>query len=313
MRGVSRKHLRDVVEYFRGTASYQLNREAIEGTSYFLDLEFTLEDEAAYYMPKDDAGLPMRRYRTVGLQYNPTRIAAFALAHYNRFLRTNDASSREAFLRAAGWFAASKDAIWYYRFDWNELRGPWISCMAQGEGISVLVRAFRLTSEDRYLDCASKALVPLANYIGEGGVRSRIDGDWDFLEEFPTSDPVHVLNGSLYALIGVHDLMRIDSEAGRRVRFPDLIRSLEANLGRWDLGYWSAYDLASEESAPRNAATAAYHRLHITQLTYLGEVLGNSAFLSKARQWGLRSESLASRLRAMASKITYRTIHPAQR
>lgn len=313
MSALLRKHIRDVHEYLTGAASFGYERRALTGWTYPVDLEFTLAREADYYSPRDSDGLPVRRYRSAGLQYNPTRIAGFALANYNRFVTADSQSSLAHFMRAAAWFAAADDALWYYHFDWNELKAPWLSCMAQGEGISVLVRAFVLTREELYLERARQALAPLRRPIASGGVRSRIAGRWAFLEEYPSPSPAHVLNGFLFALIGIHDLMRVAPDAGDAIGFQELVETLEANLTGWDLGYWSAYDLSRGPAARANVTTLAYHRLHIAQLRYLGEVCGRSAFTEMAARWACNSESLVSRVRALSGKFLYRALVPAQR
>ena len=313
MSALVRKHAKDILEYFAGADAFGFNEAALAGWAYPVDLEFTLQREQEHYSPKDESGLPVRVYRTAGLQYNPTRIAGYGLAHYNRLVSSGAEPSRIEFLRAADWFAAAPDGLWRYDFAWNDLRPGWLSCMAQGEGISVLVRASALTGEERYLARALQAAVPFRQTISAGGVRSLVAGRWPFLEEYPSSAPAHVLNGFLFAMNGIHDLMRLESDAGESVGFDELLESLERNLPSWDLGYWSAYDLAVGPASRRNVATVAYHRLHIAQLRYLGAVTHSRALVAMADHWTACAASLASRVRALTGKVLYRSLVRAQR
>ncbi|HSJ31048.1 MAG TPA: D-glucuronyl C5-epimerase family protein [Longimicrobiales bacterium] len=308
-----RKHLRDVVNYVRGDAPFQLNEAAFSTPAYPVDLEFTLCDEAEYYSPRDQQGLPVRVYKTAGRQYNPTRIASFGLAHLNRFVASGSEEGRTAFLKVAEWFAAVEDGVWRYEFDWNDLDAPWSSCMAQGQGISVLTRAYHITGDSRYLGKARQALAPLCQSIRDGGLRSRIDGVWEFLEEYPSASPAHVLNGFLFAMIGIADLGRCDEAALAAVNHAELLASLEANIMRWDMGYWSAYDLAKGPLSGRNAATTSYHQLHVTQLQYLARIHHSAPLNAAATRWEGQMASAANRLRALGAKLMFRALVRTQR
>ncbi len=308
------KLLHDLVGYLQGNSDYSYRQDALTSTSYLVDLSFTLDNEDAYYQPKDVDGLPVREYVSVGRQYNPTRIAAYALAHYNRYLDRENEQDREIFFRSAEWFMRNQDGRWRYEFDWGELRAPWLSAMAQGEGISVLVRAWHLSNEDRYLEQALRALEPFIQPIEEGGVLSQLDSGDPFLEEYPTPKPVHVLNGFLYAVIGLADLERISGQVpSKGLRAADWLNILEKHLRDWDLGFWSAYDLSADRFGLRNATTVSYHRLHITQLRFLGEWASSDTMLAVANRWEAYSQSTLNRLRALTLKVRYRLSERAQR
>jgi hypothetical protein len=271
-----------------------------------LDLNFTLINEHRYYYPKDENDIPVMEYKSAGVQYNPTRIAAFALAHFNRYLAYQSDLSKKIFMQMAEWFMQSRDGLWKYHFDWGGLQAPWISAMAQGEGISVLSRAYWLSQEERFLERAILASKPFSKYIEDGGIRSRISGRWDFVEEYPEIKPYHTLNGFLFALIGMGDLLRISSIEKYKIGFDSLVETLEVNSNLWDLGYWSAYDLHNLNTGRRNPATVSYHRLHIALLTYLGHTLPSNNLLKTARRWKNYYKSFSKRLKALIAKISYR-------
>ena len=140
---------------------------------------------------------------------------------------------------------------------------PWLSAMAQGEGASLLVRAHAATKDDRFADAAHRALGSLAVPIAEGGLRARLGAGF-FLEEYPTDPPSHVLNGGIFALWGYHDVaLGLGDEVARR-EFERGVDTLAQNVGRWDTGSWSRYDLFPRRVD--NVASSAYHLLHINQL-----------------------------------------------
>jgi hypothetical protein len=300
------KILNDIKEFITGSNNFSYHELALTSCAYPLDLDFTLINEVKEYCPKDKNNIPLMKYRSVGIQYNPTRIAAFALAHFNRYLKHQCPISKNIFIRMAEWFLRSEDGLWMYEFDWDDLRAPWISAMAQGEGISVLCRAYSLTKNKKFIDKAILAAKPFSRYIEEGGVRSKIFGKWEFLEEYPTKNPNYTLNGFLYALIGISDLVNIVHEEREKTGYDSLIDTLKANLELWDLSYWSAYDLHNFGTRNRNPATASYHRLHITLLKYLGQKLCLNELIDIANRWELYHTSIFNRLRALVNKISYR-------
>ena len=62
--------------------------------------------------------------------------------------------------------------MWPYNFDYPtyELKAPWYSAMAQGLGIEVLIAAYKITDDDKYLHEARLAANALLVPIEENGV-----------------------------------------------------------------------------------------------------------------------------------------------
>lgn len=300
----------DLGEYAIGTRRY-LPHPGCSSNEwiYPVDLAFTLRSPRRYYSPRDDHGVPMWQRSGIGVCYLPTRVTAWALSHWNR-LQDGDASSRAPFLSAVDWLMSFEDARFPYTFDLGRLRAPWYSCMAQGEGASVLLRAAVLTNESRFADTAARAIEPMKSRIEDGGVQGELDGDV-FLEEYPDGDAVHVLNGFLYALVGLIDMDRFDAGGTSGQLLDALSCTLERHIGRWDLGKWSSYDLSHErDGGPINACTPAYHSLHATLLAYIASRKQLEACGKCAGRWRRGSGHPLARARAMAGKIRYRLKHP---
>ena len=309
----SRKLLADGYAYFFGKSSFQYIHSSDQFFLYPVDLRFTIKREDIYYTPKDAHGLPQKEYHSVGLQYNPTRMAAYALGHWNNYKIESCPSSEKEFIKAANWFLDNSDGLWRYTFDWGQETSPWISCMSQGEGISVLVRAYSLTQIKDYLEAAQRAAVPFTKSIQDGGVLSRLPKSNDlFFEEYPSGTAKHVLNGYLYSLIGIVELCRFVPEAADLCRLDEHLSSLENNISRWDMGFWSAYDLEGEGQKVRNYTTFDYHSHHLAQLFYLSETLDSDYLKQVCKRWSNYSRSLKNRLKAFSGKVKYRIKVPAQ-
>ncbi|HET8721210.1 MAG TPA: D-glucuronyl C5-epimerase family protein, partial [Nitrospira sp.] len=184
---------------------------------------------------------------------------------------------------------------------------------AQGEGVSILTRAHLLTGKRHYLDLAVQAITPFHNSIAAGGVRSRLPDGSTFLEEYPEPEAHHVLNGYLYAIIGLLDLRRVGCTKAVDGLLIGADEALGNNIHLWDANGWSIYDLHNLNGGARNYCTAAYHNLHATQLQIVGEALGNDRVINMADKWSRSSRHPVRRLRAAAGKIAYRLRYPPQR
>ncbi|NPA71522.1 MAG: D-glucuronyl C5-epimerase [Gammaproteobacteria bacterium] len=308
------KVYKDIRSYLIGNEEFGFCELSLSSTAYPIDFTFALDREEEFFSPKDENGLPVRKYLSAGVQYNPTRMASYALAHYNRYLETNNEEHRRIFMKVADWFMGSRDGVWSYEFDWGELKAPWISAMAQGEGVSVLVRAWHLSGEERYIEQALRAIEPFSKEISDGGVVAYLEDGDPFLEEYPTSNPSHVLNGFLFAVIGLVDIERIaGQELPEGLGADGWIGVLERHIQKWDLGFWSAYDLTWIGRRMRNPATMSYHRLHISQLKYLVQLYNAQTIFEILEKWELYMYSLFNRLRALVLKINYRMRERAQR
>jgi heparosan-N-sulfate-glucuronate 5-epimerase len=190
------------------------------------------------------------------------------------------------------------------------LRPPWISAMAQGEGASLLVRIFQETGDERYAEAARRALLPLSVDAVAGGVRAMLAGR-PFPEEYPTCPPSFVLNGAIFTLWGLHDVGMALNDAPARAAFEEAVSALAENLHRWDLGYWSRYDLFPHPVI--NVASSFYHDLHINQLHAMHRLAPRPQLAQTAERWAGHAASSRCRRRAFARKALFRLLVPRNR
>ena len=91
----------------------------------------------------------------------PVTIAQFGLGNYDKYQTTKEDKYLKSVFDAANWFVNNCSIIdsscaWYnyYENRLYSIKAPWVSAISQGQGISVLVRAFRLSQKQQYLDIA---------------------------------------------------------------------------------------------------------------------------------------------------------------
>ncbi|MFN4282707.1 MAG: D-glucuronyl C5-epimerase family protein [Alphaproteobacteria bacterium] len=260
---------RKLVHYLSGTSYHNAPQgvgKAFEPgvlNGYFNDLTAKTRWSGA----ADPAGLPLTQTDTGQVFHFPIMLFQLALGHWDLWLLSarGDAAHRARFLRIADWAAANLDAKdgWacWHLLDRGEIASPY-SSMAQGQGLSVLARAYALTGEERYRAAAQRAFAPLVDESSPLLMNRRLDGHLVF-EEYPGATFPAVLNGWIFTLFGLYDYGLAIDEAEARAPLEESLAGLLALLPRYDTGAWSLYDLAG------NLAGPFYHRLHSAQLQAL--------------------------------------------
>ncbi|MFZ0731385.1 MAG: D-glucuronyl C5-epimerase family protein [Candidatus Sulfotelmatobacter sp.] len=281
-------------------------------------------DLGEYYMPftekadyrgaYDSAGVPQLDYHGhIGRQYNPIAIAQYGLGNYNLWKRANDLDLRRKFFLIYDWLVSHLERnaqdlpVWNHHFDWeyrDTLKAPWYSALAQGQGISVLVRAHKESGDSRYLDAARQAFAAFERPIAQGGVAITDESGDLWFEEYIVYPPTHILNGFIWSLWGVHDYFLATRDASAQELFSRGVRTLLHNLDRYDLGFWSLY----EQSGTRLPMVASrfYHHLHIVQLRVMHRLTGEPLFAQIADRWENYTHSRTNRLRALAYKSAFK-------
>lgn len=277
----------------------------------------TFRGKSTYRGPFDEKGVPLLNYRgNIGLQYNPIAIAQYGLACYNRYRDSGTQRWRDASVRAADWLVANLEPnghdipLWHHRFDWpyrQTLKAPWGSGLAQGTGISLLIRAAQETGRADYADAARAAFLSFSVPTDQGGVVVRDPEGHLWIEEYIVTPPTHILNGFLWALWGVHDFARWsqDREAGQI--FGECVETLACNLQRYDAGFWSLYELP--DGTPPMLASRYYHGLHVVQLAALYRMTGREVFRDMATRWSGFLRNPVHISRAFIRKAAFKLKH----
>jgi heparosan-N-sulfate-glucuronate 5-epimerase len=270
--------------------------------------------KADYAGHHDSSGIPMLNYHgQIGLQYNPIAIAQWGLGNYNLHKQAPSPEREPRFLAAGDWLCTRLDKnphglwVWNHHFDWEyrtTLKSPWYSGLAQGQGISLLVRAHTATGEGRYLDAATRAFQSFLAPTDQGGVAFTAKNGDLWFEEYIVSPPTHILNGFIWTIWGVHDYFLATGDPSARELFARAVATLRTNLPRYDLGFWSLY----EESGTRLPMLASpfYHRLHIVQLRVMHRLTGDKIFADYADRWETYAQSRSRRARALCYKGAFK-------
>jgi heparosan-N-sulfate-glucuronate 5-epimerase len=271
-------------------------------------------EKADYPGDYDSAGIPMLDYHgKISLQYNPIAITQWGLGNYNLFCQTQNELRKKKFLTASDWLCAHLEPnalgswVWNHHFDWeyrSPLKAPWYSALAQGQGISLLVRAYRETGAAAYLDAAERAFTSFLKSTHEGGVTFIDERGHLWFEEYMVSPPTHILNGFIWAAWGVYDCFLATQNKAAWDLFAQAVLTLRTNLSRYDLGFWSLYE-QSNTLLPM-VASPFYHRLHVVQLRVLHRLTGDEIFARFADKWEAYARSRANRTRALCYKSAFK-------
>ena len=230
----------------------------------------------------DENGVPMIAYGGK-YYYNPVTVSQFSLTEYGMYLRgTSPNLSRF-------WAGVNKllelqraDGSFPYEFDFpyylnaRYFHAPWTSGMAQGQALSVLARAWALTKDPGYVEAGNRAFAFLAKSVTDGGDTDDLrvlDPSLSSVivaEEYPSEPPGVVLNGFMFAMLGVYDWARVDSPKANRIQaeqyFQRCLHTLDHVLPYYEVGGLSAYDLGHLTYHRTPLVRAYYHAVHIYEL-----------------------------------------------
>ena len=277
--------------------------------------------QSGVYGPFDEQGLPLVDYKkwfqTHGVStkngrfpitYTPVTIAQFGLAAHQRFLQNQSDEDYSRFLLAANWLVnhlkKGEDNFWVWEHDFSmpiyHLDPPWVSAMAQGQGMSLLLRAYEQTKKMVYLKASRAAFQAFLFPIEKGGVTCADEEGNVWFEEYPTDPPSHVLNGMIFAMIGIYDYLFVTADVDAHRLFESGIITFLKKLGSYDTGYGSRYDLLT-----KRVVEEKYHRMHIAQLRLLFEWTGEGVFKKMADRWeSAWDDPLARAKRAIFPRLT---------
>ncbi|CAG7726961.1 unnamed protein product [Allacma fusca] len=216
----------------------------------------------------------------------------------NMTLSTNEHLAQ--FFQAADWFVKTQDE----RGGWPipvrrkfasdfypVLESGWYSGMGQGHALSLLSRAFALTSKREYAEACSRALEKIFDLPGtQHGVQAVFVEKYVWYEEYPTNPSTFVLNGFMYALLGLYDVKSLEIPGAWRKAiqlYNSGLTSLKTMLPLYDTGSGTFYDLRhfTVTGIAPNPARLDYHVTHINQLLTFATFEQDSIFSTTAERW----------------------------
>ena len=247
----------------------------------------------------DPNGVPLLVYDNV-TYYHPVQIAEYALSLYDDNKMTDEEIN--LFLTCANYLSdnLNEQGGFPYNFDWVMhgivCKSPWFSGMAQGQMLSVISRAYYLTKNDKYL-IAGKRIMDFM--ITNAGLSYPYNGckvslkqfsllheslskysDFVIYEEYVDKESSYVLNGNLFALVGLHDYYEVSGDMTAYNAFMEGCKSIAVMLPYYDYYGSTSYDLVHlmhpEREPTFNSGYA--HDCHIMLLDALFEYTRNELF-----------------------------------
>ena len=243
----------------------------------------------------DENGIPINKaYIDVANpkpHYYPISIGQYGLAVFNSFIATNDENKKNHFLRIADWFIKNKIEDDVFGVYWltdipkpeYKIDKPWKSAFTQSRAISILLRAWQITNDDKYFSTAAESLKIFEIDISKNGV-SNIFEFGKFYEEYPASQPTMVLDGHIFSLLGLYDFVRAaDKSSNYYLQAESLfnagINALIYLLPDYDMKYWVKFNLCKMDHYPKiDPCTIGYLRLISLQLHLLYRITDNELF-----------------------------------
>jgi hypothetical protein len=253
----------------------------------------------------DDNGIPLNKsYIDVDsseLTYYPISIGQFGLAIFNSYIMSKSEDKKKHFLRIANWFMENREedeklgCYWLTEVPKPEYNvfSPWKSAFTQSRAISILLRAWQITKEEKYLNTCKKALVPFTYDINEGGVTAYLKKDKPFYEEYVASEPTMVVACPAFVFFGLYDFIRavpqnVDIQS-HKLACKILNNGIEAYINwlpKFDLGYWVNYNYCKMSNFPQNnPCSIGYLRLLIVEMKILYKLSNRKEFLHFAQRF----------------------------
>jgi len=256
---------------------------------YYNDLTEKVTKGNGEIVPKYYVDTGEKLYFSIG-------IFQYGLGAYDLYLLSGkkDLSAFDKVKACADWAVENQqeDGAWS-TFAFENPGYPY-SSMAQGEGISLLLRIYSETPNNCYLRAAEKAKDFMLKPFEEGGT-AKYEGKDVYLYEYPKGSLV--LNGWIFSIWGLMDYCKVvDDNKVRGILYETLL-TLEKKLSVFDIKYWSLYDDANRIASP------FYHKLHIAQLNVMFDLTGHDVYREYAMLWDGYADNGFNRMRAFVKKV----------
>jgi hypothetical protein len=245
-------------------------------------------------IPIDAKGVALWRYHGRKV-HHPLVIARYGITLLQSYRITHDpafvlrAQVNASYLIKT---AISRDGALYipYRFTYalfgnrsDLIRAPWYSAMNQGAALSLFLRLYEVTGEQRWRSAADSTFATFVQRRSTkrpwiSFVPRRYDRRYLWFEEYAKNPPTQPLNGHIYALFGVYEYALASGSKAAADVFDGGVTAVRHQVHRFRVrGGVSYYSLRV------HARYTSYHCLHIGMLKLLARMTGDSWFAREAR------------------------------
>lgn len=251
--------------------------------------------EKVSYMPHlvESEEMPIIHTETGRDFYFPVAIFQFSFGILDFYYETREKKYIDKFHQCAEWAVNNQleNGAWD-NFSYIYKDNPY-GAMAQGEGASLLIRAYTLFGDEKYMDAAKKAIDFMLLDVKEGGCTLYQNNDVSLLEY--THLPI-VLNGWIFSWWGLYDYCLVKKDERTYKIMQDSLQTLIKRLPLFSNKYWSMYDMN------RKIASPFYHNLHIAQMQAMHELTEEKVFDHYAKLWKRRQNNYICKTIAFAKK-----------
>ena len=270
-----------------------------------LGITFSTEEIRGYYnnmtdkvikMPEilDNDELPQLEIGKGKNVFFPVAIFQYGLGAYDLYIISTEERYAKKFLQCVEWTFRNQDD----KGRWNNFahytpETPY-GAMAQGEGASLLIRAYIYSKEIKYLEAARKAIDFMLLPLEDGGT-TKYEDDNAYLMEYTFKGLV--LNGAIFAWWGLYDYVLATHDEGKYKEAKDKTLNTILNvLPSFTYSFWSKYSLDGLIASP------FYHHLHVAQMQGMYHLTGNVLFDEYAKRWERKENSLICKTCAFVIK-----------
>lgn len=228
----------------------------------------------------DDKGIPISKTINGVIAYFPITIFQYGLGLFDLYIETKNSKYIQKFINIANWTLENQkeDGMWNCMGTLNDTCHKTQSSMCQSEAVSVLLRSYIHTGDEKYLIAAKKGIDFMILDVKKGGTCSYYKKDVIF-QEYVSNDNLSVLNGWIFSIFGLYDYTLINNDKKYKMILENSINSLVNNLSKYDRGFWTNYDMRGTIASP------AYHDIHIAQLKLLFNIFGLEEFRKYSEKW----------------------------
>ncbi|ANF26048.1 hypothetical protein PS273GM_13280 [Stutzerimonas stutzeri] len=242
-----------------------------------------------------------------GAEYNPVMLAQCGLSAYGKWLKSKEGKDLAIAVAYGEKLIETQDKRGAFPNDYQHryyvtkqmMPAGWTSAMAQGQALSLFARLFAGTGDQKFIAAGKLALNYLLTPTYKGGVRTTMASldpslkGYVFFEEVVTEpNDNYILNGYMFALLGLYDWSKVPSPnaADQKLSahfFKEGIQTLEKILPYYEVDGLSVYDLTHYTFNNRKniLVTASYTGVHVYLLHALHSVTGSSILKDYEDNW----------------------------
>lgn len=198
----------------------------------------------------DSQGIPYTYYPkqngiTPGNQYNATIVCNYALNYYDSLKQNKNAGMQLRLMHCVQWLQQNMERHKEYalfRFHWQQpwydsVKAPFTSGMTSGLAMQLFTKAYPIFKDSTLLTDASLLLRGFSVSIDSGGFTYKEPDGW-WYEEIANSSKhtPRILDGHLFALLGLYDYYQAGGDASALYYFKRGAASLKQALPAYDAG-----------------------------------------------------------------------------